>query len=449
MEEKTKDKSYELLLLDCCYFSNERQKKVNVPTGPTSEEHCFCAERIGLLPAAHDLGGRHAQGGVVLTENVGTLVSSEESFSLRRAIIIGGAFIGLLIGSGFATGQEIIQYFVSWGYIGIFGAVAVLALLVFVGVGFISVGHAEKFEKGTEIYKYFCGVKLGKFYDAFSNFFVYLSYIIMISGAAAAGNQQFGLPKWVGGVVMIVLTIGTVLMGLKNFVNIIGSIMPIVVVACFALAIITLVNYAPMISRNVADLPSLLASKKMLQASSSWWMAVLSYVGFSLLWLAAFLAETGRTASGQKEAKAGAVIGAVGFSASIIILTVALMSAVHIIAGSDIPSLVLANKISPIFGNFYTMILFIGIYSTAVPLLWNPCARFASEGSPKFKILVASLGVAGGIVGLFVEFPSLINIVYVINGYVGVLLLAIMVFHFFRYKGFLKPSSREKLESEA
>lgn len=39
----------------------------------------------------------------------------------NRVLTYGGAIIAFLIGSGFATGQEILQYFTSYGYWGVFG----------------------------------------------------------------------------------------------------------------------------------------------------------------------------------------------------------------------------------------------------------------------------------------------------------------------------------------
>lgn len=375
-------------------------------------------------------------------------LGKQSSISLKRVGIIGGAFVGLLIGSGFATGQEIMQYFVSYGYGGILGAFGVLALLVFVGTSFIAVGNAERFEKGAEIFSYYAGPKVGRFYDIFSNLFVFMTYIIMIAGAASTGTQQYGWPGWVGGAIMIALTIGTVLMGLDNFVNIIGSIMPIVVGLSFFLSISTLITHGTHIAANVAMLPGMIADGTIMQASNSWWTAAFSYVGFSMMLLAAFLAETGKSAGSQKEARAGASLGAVAFCASVIILTLGLTSAAHLVGGADIPSLILADNIHPVFGQIYALIMFTGIYSTAVPLLWNPCARFSKEGTPKFRGLVAALGIAGGVVGLFVEFPALINFIYGINGYVGILFLVFMIVHFVRYKGFLKPGSKAKLADQ-
>ena len=71
--------------------------------------------------------------------------------------------------------------------------------------------------------------------------------------------------------------------------------------------------------------------------------------------------------------------------------------------------------------------VFAGIYTTAVPLLYNPCGRFAKEGTSQFKILTVALGVIGLIVGLFLPFRVLVNIIYVLNGYVGAVLILFML----------------------
>ena len=68
-----------------------------------------------------------------------------------------------------------------------------------------------------------------------------------------------------------------------------------------------------------------------------------------------------------------------------------------------------------------------GIYTTAVPLLYNPAARFAKEGTSQFKILTIVLGLVGLFVGLFLPFRVLVNIIYVLNGYLGAVLIIFMV----------------------
>lgn len=70
--------------------------------------------------------------------------------SWARVVTFAGAFIAFLIGSGFATGKEILQYFTSYGYWGIAAALVVIALLIYVGVEFITVGYKEKFANPAE-----------------------------------------------------------------------------------------------------------------------------------------------------------------------------------------------------------------------------------------------------------------------------------------------------------
>ena len=60
-------------------------------------------------------------------------------------------------------------------------------------------------------------------------------------------------------------------------------------------------------------------------------------------------------------------------------------------------------------------------------MLYNPVARFAKEGTPRFRLLAIGLGVAGLIIGLFFPYRMLVNVIYVLNGYIGAVLLIFMV----------------------
>ncbi|MCP6429241.1 hypothetical protein NL523_28400, partial [Klebsiella pneumoniae] len=75
--------------------------------------------------------------------------------SVWRVIIMGGALIGLLIGSGFTTGQEIMQYFVAFGTGGYAAIIMMFVLFVYVGISFVTVGAEQKFEEPKNIYQYY------------------------------------------------------------------------------------------------------------------------------------------------------------------------------------------------------------------------------------------------------------------------------------------------------
>ncbi|WP_461175266.1 hypothetical protein [Arthrobacter sp. Z1-9] len=65
-----------------------------------------------------------------------------ETTSLWRILTYAGTIVAFLIGSGFTTGQEVLQYFASHGYWGSFGTGGlVLVLMTCVAVEFLSLGQ--------------------------------------------------------------------------------------------------------------------------------------------------------------------------------------------------------------------------------------------------------------------------------------------------------------------
>lgn len=346
-----------------------------------------------------------------------------KSGSLNRILCCGGAFIAFLIGSGFATGQEVLQYFSAYGYKGLLGVLVVFLLFLYVGSSFISAGQEHKFKNGNQIYKYYCGGAIGIFYDYFSIAFIYMSFIVMVGGAGAAVNQQYGLPVPVGGIALGVIAAVTVLLGLGKIVDVISKIGPVII-------LLTLLLGVAAIMRNPAGLTNtntILSEVNVLKASSNWFFAAFSYVGFCMLWLAGFLTSMGSESDSKRESVLGIFVGAIGFSVALAIIALGILANIKDLEGSMVPTLSLAKMIHPYLALVFSLIVIAGIYTTAVPLLWQVSARFAEEKTTKFRTLTIVLAVIGIIVGLLVPFDRLVNIIYVINGYIGIILLIFMI----------------------
>lgn len=340
-----------------------------------------------------------------------------------RVMTYAGAFIAFLIGSGFATGQEVLQYFSSYGYLGILGIIVVFLLFLYVGIDFVTVGQKNKFPKGSDVYKYYCGNIIGNFYDYFSIAFIYMSFIVMIGGAGATVNQQYGLPIEIGGIMMGILAAGTVLFGLGKIVDVIGKIGPAIIFLTIILGITAIFKNPEGLVKANEVIPQL----NLLKASSNWFYAAASYVGFCMLWLAGFMTSMGASSDSKKESVLGVAFGAIGFSVALVIITLGMIANIEQLAGSMVPSLILAGNISSVLAIVFSFIVVAGIYTTAVPLLWQVVARFSEEKTNKFRMLTVVLAIVGVFVGLKVPFDKLVNIIYVINGYVGIILLGFMV----------------------
>lgn len=355
----------------------------------------------------------------------------------KRVLILAGAIIAFTIGSGFATGQEIVQYYTAYGL----HTLSVLAVFViaflYYNFSFANAGAEMKFEKANDIYKYYCGNKLGTFFDYYSTIFCYMSLWVMVGGAAKNLNEAYGLPLWVGAVVLIAITIITVVGGLNSLVDAIGIVGPAIVVLCIAIGLITFVRDASNIPEGLeairtGALEGAKQGETIKNAGPTWLASGLSYAGFVLLWFASFTSALA-IKNDKKELQYGIIGGTAALAIAIIVVSFGQIANINTGANglyvwnAGIPNLILANSIVPIFSKIFALVVFAGIYTTAVPLLYNPVARFSDEGTSKFKLLTIVLALIALVVGLFLDFKVLVNIIYVLNGYVGAVLIVFML----------------------
>lgn len=357
----------------------------------------------------------------------------------KRVIILAGAVIAFTIGSGFATGQEIIQYYTAYGIKGLLALLVFFIAFLYYNFNFAKAGAEEKFEKSNDIYKYYCGKYIGTFCDYYSTIFCYMSFWVMVGGAASTLNQEYNLPLWVGATILVVVTVITVVGGLNSLVDAIGVVGPIIVVLCIAIGLITVIRDGGNIQAGLDVIKNgayegAKDGETIKNAGSSWLASGLSYAGFVLLWFASFTAALG-SKNKKKDLNYGIIGGTLAVCIAIILVSFAHISNINTASADGsvrvwnaaIPNLILAMKIWKPFSSIFAIVVFAGIYTTAVPLLYNPASRFAKEGTNQFKLLTVALAVIGLIVGLFLPFKILVNYIYVLNGYVGAVLIIFMI----------------------
>lgn len=356
-----------------------------------------------------------------------------------RVVILAGAIIAFTIGSGFVTGQEIIQYFTAYGLKGILTVLLFAVCFIYYNYNFAKAGAEEHFERGNDVYKFYCGKYVGSFMDYYSTLFCYMSFFVMVGGAASTLRQQYGLPNWLGGVILAGLSILTVVGGLNSLVDKIGIVGPAIVILCISIGLITLFRDSGNVSAGLEVIRTgafaQAGEETIKNAGANWVISGLSYAGFVLLWFASFTAALGAR-NKKKDIEYGIYGGTIAVCVAIVLVMLAQIANINtaglanegtFVWNADIPNLILAGRIWKPLASVFAVVVFAGIYTSAVPLLYNPCARFAKEGTSKFKILTVILGVVGLLVGLYLPFRVLVNVIYVLNGYVGAVLILFML----------------------
>ena len=91
--------------------------------------------------------------------------------NFSETIKFAGTYISVCIGSGFATGQEIMQFFSAQGMISILSSLICMVILAYCGGSLLEIGKESRLRSNNEIYTYLCGNHIGSFLKFFMPIF--------------------------------------------------------------------------------------------------------------------------------------------------------------------------------------------------------------------------------------------------------------------------------------
>jgi uncharacterized membrane protein YkvI len=154
----------------------------------------------------------------------------EEKSNILTILKIAGTYISCCMGAGFATGQEVMQFFTSYGYLGILGLVGVVILFAWYGWVFMKAGNELKATSAKPVLEFLCGKKLGIVVEWITMSFVFACFSALVSGAGTTLNQYFGINSYLAKVIVTLAICLTALLGLNSIINIISAIAPIAIV---------------------------------------------------------------------------------------------------------------------------------------------------------------------------------------------------------------------------
>lgn len=367
----------------------------------------------------------------------------EKPISLKRVITLAGAMCAFWIGAGFATGQEILQFFTTSGLKGIIAACIFMIITGVAAYFLCGVGQKKKFENPYDVFEYYCGKWIGKFYTWFSIVSVYSSLVVILAGGGATINQYYGIPPYIGTVILALLALGTALLGIEKLIQILGIIGPFKILLVLILGVFgigAIVGNPNILSEGIRLIPT----AGFETASPSWaWSGVL-YALLCVINIVPFLVSLGATTKSMKEARTGGVVGTVVYTIAIIILVIAEFAYYQSFIGKQVPALAIASHISPVFGMAYTLMIVVAVYSAVVSMLVMVTRKFAVDKTKKFNLIATVLTAVAIMFGGVIPFAKLVNIIYPIMGYLTIVFIILMISKELRMKTKKKDSNVEK-----
>lgn len=333
---------------------------------------------------------------------------------MGNIFIAAGAYIATLIGAGFASGQEIISFFVKYGKTSVLGLVLSVTLLGVFAAAVMGECAQRKTHGYNEYLACFMGARLKKATELTTLFFSVAVFSVMAACFGEMGSSLLGIKNIYGAVLMCVLCGALMMFKTDDALNVnavIGGIIAVSIITC----LLYLLRYR--------EHQAFLNSAKMLASG-------VSYSGYNVLTAGVILAQMAKRLKSRREA----YLAAFAASFAMLVIMFLMWGLLSIYYGKinlgEIPVLTMALRENGVIAAVYSAVLFFAVFSTAL-----------SNGISAVNIISAKIGRIRGVclvtlAGFCMSgagFSSLINAVYRVCGYVGAVFLAYVVCHYIKF----------------
>ncbi len=333
------------------------------------------------------------------------------SFSVFQ---IASAYIGTVVGAGFASGQEVLQFFDAFGLAGLWGILVSTVLFFFVGYTILMLGHKLKAQSHVQIVRFTNGPVLGLFIDIIITVFLFGGLSAMIAGAGAIFKEQFSVsPLW-GTALMALITLLTVVTGTRGVINAISYVVPFLIVSVLYISISSLIRN-PVTAEEIdiaSDLPG---------ATPNWLLSAVNYASYNVVTTIGVLTPMGAGTQDKKKLLHGALLGAAGLGVGLVAIYFCILTNISAASVKELPMIEAAGRISGILRMVFAVVLFAEVYTTAVSDLYSLSQRLSFKIPRKLFIAAATcLALLAGQLG----FSNMVRFLYPAVGYGGLAFFA-------------------------
>lgn len=354
----------------------------------------------------------------------------------KKTISIMLAYVGVLTGAGLASGQEIMQYFVSFGIPGLFGLGAIGIMHILVGGIILQLGSHYLADSHIDVIEEVSNKYVGKFMDFALIVNCFLMGFVMIAGAGANLNQQFGFKPWIGSLICTLMIIFIGMLDFDKVTKVIGAFTPLIILFAVAGSIYTFVTIKP----DWQGLDQL--SQSVISPLPNVALSTVNYFGLCMISGISMAFVLGGSKTDSAEAGLGGMLGGLMVAILTALVGFTLFFTLPIVKDSDIPMQIVLENIHPTLGLIMSLIIFGMIFNSSISLFYSAARRF-SDTENKFRrnlIIFTLLGFALSFMG----FKKLMSILYPILGFLGLALTIILVIAWFKEKDEIKHEMRRR-----
>ncbi|MGE5404325.1 MAG: hypothetical protein ACM3PP_05245 [Candidatus Saccharibacteria bacterium] len=341
-----------------------------------------------------------------------------------RVLMIIWGYLGAVIGAGFASGQEIVQFFVKCGPGGIWGVILAGFLFALYGGTLLLWASKNGVKNYQSVLRELFGANVSRVIDTALTIFLFLGICTMFSASGAVFYEHLYLSKQLGIVAAYIGVLLLLIKGQKSLFSSYNLLVPIKI-----LLLLLVAGYAAF-SKDTVSTGSLAAPDLWMTGNGHWMVASVLYVAYNFTLALVVLAEYAGTAR-SSEGLTGGFIGGALLGLVALICYLALSRYLPDVLNYEVPMLFIAGRMGLFTKVVYLLVLWLGILTTALANTYGFAQRLAELTGLRFSWSLF-LTVTLALPLAFQSFSFLVATVYPVFGILGVFILGALLYRFLK-----------------
>lgn len=336
--------------------------------------------------------------------------------NIIKVLQIAFTYIGTVVGAGFATGQEILQFFTQYGRFAPWTILIATALFVWLGTKIMLLAHDIKAQSYEDLNKSLFGEQAGKVISLFSMIVLICVNSIMLAGAGSLFVEHFNIHYQTGLLITLFLSFLLLRKGMSAILVMNSIVVPLMLIFTVLIVLDTL--QSPTASRWI----TLIVDKSW----TSTWAAPFLYTAFNLAMAQAVLVPLGAHMPSRKVISIGGWIGGIGIGFMLLSGHFALSAYMPGITQFEIPMGNIASQLGLLAQMIYLFLIFSEIFTTFVADVYGVTLQLQQRVTLPPKVIVFLLMAISYMISQF-GFSSLLSVLYPLFGLFSLVWLVMIV----------------------
>lgn len=334
---------------------------------------------------------------------------------------VASIYMATIIGAGFASGQEIMQFFSSYYEGGFYGIV--LAGILFSVIGYVVLDkvYSERIRNYEEFLFPTVGWFLGWVMEILVTLFMISVFCIMIAGAGGIVSDKLNISNQFAVLIVALICAMVFFTEIKGIINISSIITPILIfgILGFGLYIIC--------SKEISVFSF---SGSVSKITDNWVFSSLLYVSYNSITSIVVMCSLLPFLKNRKTAVLGGVLGGFMLCLMAIVINFAIYLFYPNIATKELPVMGMVDGYSVFLGGVYTIVLLLAMFVSALTAGFGFVERISGKVKISKRIIILVI-CAISIPLSSVGFSGLISTIYPIFGYMGMFMVFMILIQFF------------------